>query len=103
MIFVGSQKATRNGVEHTVEVYQASRLGTKSPMTFYYKFNGRFITPFEIKIRKWSGLTFTILLKATYSNVDMEAIFMQRNYLLENIQKTQKWVGGFLPIPVELK
>ena len=103
MIYVGSQNATQNGVTNKVEVYQTSRFGSKSPTSFYYKFQARLITPYEIKKRGWSGITIDILFKATYTNKDMANMFMKRNYLLEKIKATQNWISKPILIPIVYK
>ena len=50
-------KTHLNNKDVTVEVYEVGRKGTKSPSDYYYRYENRWITPYEQKKRGWANLT----------------------------------------------
>ena len=55
-----------NGQSVNVEVWEAGRNGTMSPITTYYRYKGRWIAPIEQKRRGWANMTFNSLFQMIY-------------------------------------
>lgn len=85
-----------------VDVYDSSRNGTMSPVSRYYKYNGRWISLFERMHRGWEW-SLTQELKLYFWNIDFKAIVRAENTLLNKIEKDNTWVGARLNIPLDPK
>ncbi len=85
-----------------VDFYESGRGGTKSPLFWCYKYNGRFITPFERRVRGWDDPSMVQWLKIIYDSVDspnIRDLLYERNPFLELIPKGE-FVGSLYPIPI---
>lgn len=87
-----------------VQVWKFTRGGSKSPCQILYKYRGRWITPYEQKLR-WVKLdlaqTFSIFLQRLYVPRIKDMLFTE-NPLLASIKKhdSNTFQGKLLPIPL---
>lgn len=83
-----------------VHAFKVGREGTKAPWEIYYKYNGRWITPFEQRIKGWKALDLNAILRFTYSALKMEHLIYRNNPLLQMIPKGSSWSGAYLKLPI---
>lgn len=86
------------GINSYVEIWETSRGGTKSPSTLYYRYNNRWISPFEQKIRNWEGISLTILFKLVYSDSIKDLI--RSDCSIFNTIKKYELISNYYYIPV---
>lgn len=74
------------------KVYFTTRGGTKSPKSIYIYYKGRWISPFEQRVRKWIYRDNVFLLrcfgKLFYKNQPVQEVLWVNNAMLDEI----KWI-----------
>lgn len=89
---VGSYKVTTpKGNKELIELYQSSREGTDSPVTYLLKYNNRLITSYERQVRGWK-LSFDEWSGLVYSELVKETIFTNSS-IFTKISKSSSWSG----------
>lgn len=82
-----------------VEVWEATRGGTKSPVSQYYRFQNRWITPFEQDL--YVQLTFGDLFKLVY-HAPIQDLISESNTFINLISKETNVGIPFPPIPMKV-
>jgi hypothetical protein len=106
MKFLGSRKFKKiNGINNlTVEVWSTSRGGTHSPIVFYLKYKGRWVSPYEMRLR-WQhkdllSWLMNLTLKALYSGPMLKDLIYEENPFLKLIPKNDGFAGKSFPVPL---
>jgi hypothetical protein len=67
-----------------LEIWSTGRGGTKSPTSFYYRFEGRFVSPFEQRVRVWPnihGVLINSVLRKVYKPYLKDLIYQDNPFL----------------------
>ncbi len=106
MKYVGSRKFKKiNGINNlTVEVWSTSRGGTDSPVSYYLKYRGRWVSPLERRLRwkdgELSSWLMQIVLKEIYSGAILKDLVYSENPFLKMIVLKEEYSGSLYPIPI---
>jgi hypothetical protein len=84
----------------TVEVWEATRGGTKSPISQYFRFQNRWITPFEQDLRV--KLLLSDLFKLTYGPTFETMGHIKHNSFIDSIPKDIQVGIPYPPIPMKV-
>lgn len=87
-----------------VEVWAFSRNGSKSPTLVCYKYNDRWISPFEQHVRSWEEIPLTFFFRIYYDRpgaIRIKDLLYVENPFLKLIPKDTP--GGFFPVPLVYK
>lgn len=89
------------GSSRKTELYYTTRGGTKSPISWYYKWNGKWISEYEIKVRYKTPPhelhAITYLFKVYFAIKD--ATFDSENALLKHVPREEGFSGIRLGLP----
>ncbi len=98
----------KDGANIIVTAYKIGRKGSKAPWDIYYKYQNRWITPFEQKIKNWKDSSLGNQLKYVYGDFEstslLRNLIYDKNPLLKLISKDKSvFSGTYMPVPLNLK
>ncbi len=88
-----------NQTWHNVEVWTATRGGNKSPVTTYYRYNNRWITPYERRAKNIPDPDINWCLTNFYDDSCLTELVYSENPLFKLVAKEDGFKGVYFPIP----
>lgn len=95
-------KVRFRGQQVEVEAFVIGRKGWMAPTYIYLKYQGRWITPLEQRVRDWE-LPIALSLLFLYAGEPIKNLIYDRNPFLELFPKESDWAGHYVPVPLRIK